>query len=193
MSFIHFAYADEELESDSQIRIKYFKPLYIGKHVDPQNQTTNLLLFNIQKELAEIFISRLYSSSVPTSNGDQIENHYSIKTQFLEYHYQKYQGNPVDYLHFVNWILGFAAESGIFPDSISKIQAYRYVQQAKANKGPIAIPENSVVFTVKLPPSLIERVRNFASFKGISISRVVRVALEDFLAKKDHVQKTEAG
>jgi predicted DNA binding CopG/RHH family protein len=76
---------------------------------------------------------------------------------------------------------------------VSKIQAYRYVQQAKANKGPIAIPETSVVFTVKLPPSLIERVRNFASFKGISISRVVRVALEDFLAKKDHGQKTEAG
>ena len=75
---------------------------------------------------------------------------------------------------------------------VSKIQAYRYVQQAKANKGPIAIPETSVVFTVKLPPSLIKRVRNFASFKGISISKVVRTALEDFLSKKDHGQRTEA-
>jgi hypothetical protein len=75
---------------------------------------------------------------------------------------------------------------------VSKIQAYRYVQQAKANKGPIAIPEPSIVFTVKLPPSLINRVRSFASFTGISISKVVRVALEDFLAKKDHGQRTEA-
>ena len=75
---------------------------------------------------------------------------------------------------------------------VSKIQAYRYVQQAKANKGPVAIPETSVVFTVKLSPSLIDRVRNFASFKGISISKVVKTALEDFLSKKDHGQKTEA-
>ena len=75
---------------------------------------------------------------------------------------------------------------------VSKIQAYRYVQQAKANKGPIAIPETSVVFTVKLPPSLIERVRNFANFKGISISKVVSTALEDFLSKQDYGQKTEA-
>jgi predicted DNA binding CopG/RHH family protein len=75
---------------------------------------------------------------------------------------------------------------------VSKIQAYRYVQQAKANKGLVAIPETSVVFTVKLPPSLIGRVRNFASFKGMSISKVVRTALEDFLLKKDHGQRTEA-
>ena len=74
---------------------------------------------------------------------------------------------------------------------VSKIQAYRYVQQAKANKGPVAIPETSVVFTVKLPPSLIKRVRNFASIKRVSISKVVRTALEDFLAKKDHSQRTE--
>src|SRR4030042_2101235 len=76
---------------------------------------------------------------------------------------------------------------------VSKIQAYRYIQQAKANKEHIAIPESSVVFTVKLPPGLIRRVRNFASFKGMYISKVVRTALEDFLAKKDHGQKTKAG
>ena len=76
---------------------------------------------------------------------------------------------------------------------LSKIQAYRYVQQAKSNKEPMVVPETTIVFTVKLPPSLINRVRNFVSFKGISISKVVRVALEDFLAKKDHGQRTEAG
>jgi len=76
---------------------------------------------------------------------------------------------------------------------VSKIQAYRYVQQAKSNKEPMVVPEATIVFTVKLPPSLINRVRSFASFKGISISKVVRVALEDFLAQKDHGQRTEAG
>ena len=75
---------------------------------------------------------------------------------------------------------------------VSKIQAYRYVRQAKANKGPIAIPETSIVFTVKLPPSLIERIRTFARFKGMSISKVVRTALEDFLSKKDYGQRTKA-
>ena len=74
---------------------------------------------------------------------------------------------------------------------VSQIQAYRYVQQAKANNGKIAIPEDSVVFTVKLPPSLIDRVKKFASFKGMAISKVVRTALEGFLAKNDHGKKGE--
>ncbi len=74
---------------------------------------------------------------------------------------------------------------------VSKIQAYRYVQQAKSNKEPMAVPETSIVFTVKLPPSLINQIRNFANFKGMSISRVVRTALEDFLAKMDHGQRTK--
>ena len=74
---------------------------------------------------------------------------------------------------------------------VSQIQAYRYVQQAKTNNGEIAIPEDSVVFTVKQPPSLINRVKKFAGFKGMSISKVVRTALEEFLAKKDHGKKGE--
>ena len=74
---------------------------------------------------------------------------------------------------------------------VSQIQAYRYVQQAKANNGKVAIPEDSVVFTVKLPPSLIGRIKKFASFKDMSISKVVRTALEVFLAKKDHGKKGE--
>jgi len=74
---------------------------------------------------------------------------------------------------------------------VSKIQAYRYVQRAKANKQRIAIPETSVVFTVKLPLSLIKRIKRFARSKGMSIGKVVRAALEDFLAKKDHGQTKE--
>ena len=74
---------------------------------------------------------------------------------------------------------------------ISQIQAYRYVRQAKENNRKVAIPEVSVVFTVKLPPSLINWVKKFAGFKGTLISKVVRTALEEFLAKKDHGKKGE--
>ncbi len=74
---------------------------------------------------------------------------------------------------------------------ISQIQAYRYIQQAKENNGQVAIPEVSVVFTVKQPPSLINRVKRFAKSKEMSISKVVRAALEEFLAKKDHGKKGE--
>jgi len=74
---------------------------------------------------------------------------------------------------------------------VSQIQAYRYVQQAKQNKGMIAIPEVSAVFTVKLPLTLINRIKKFAKSQGLSISKVVRTALEEFLAKKDHGKKGE--
>ena len=74
---------------------------------------------------------------------------------------------------------------------VSQIQAYRYVQQAKANNGKIAIPEHSVVFTVKLPPSVINGIKKFAGFKGMSISKAVHIALEEFLARKDHGKKGE--
>jgi hypothetical protein len=74
---------------------------------------------------------------------------------------------------------------------VSQIQAYRYVQQAKENNGKMAVPEASVVFTVKQPPSLINRIKKFARSKGVSISNVVRTALEEFLANKDHGKKGE--
>ncbi len=74
----------------------------------------------------------------------------------------------------------------------SKVQAYRYLKQAKQNQQKIPVPESSVVFTVKLPPSLIKRVKTFAASNGMSISKVVRLALEDFLAKTDHGQRKEA-
>ncbi len=74
---------------------------------------------------------------------------------------------------------------------VSQIQAYRYVQQAKDQKEQLPIPEKTVVFTVKQPPSLIGRVRSFAISQGLSISKVVREALEEFLAGKDHGKKGE--
>jgi predicted DNA-binding transcriptional regulator YafY len=67
--------------------------------------------------------------------------------------------------------------------SISPRQAYRYVQQAQRLKEPVAVTESKLAFTVKLPRSLIQRVRLYASVKRISISEVVTRALLAFLPR----------
>ena len=72
---------------------------------------------------------------------------------------------------------------------VSINQAYRYIQLAREINVKMAIPESSVVFTVKLPPTLIRRIKKLSGSKGLSISKVVHTALEEFLAKKDHVKK----
>jgi hypothetical protein len=61
--------------------------------------------------------------------------------------------------------------------SISSRQAYRYLQQAQRLKQPVPVSEPKLAFTVKLPHSLIQRVRLYASVKRISISEVVSRAL----------------
>ena len=61
--------------------------------------------------------------------------------------------------------------------SISPRQAYRYLQQAQRLKEPLTVSESKLAFTVKLPASLIQRVRLYASVKNLSISEVVSRAL----------------
>ena len=61
--------------------------------------------------------------------------------------------------------------------SISARQAYRYLQQAQRLKEPLTVSEPKLAFTVKLPTSLIQRVRLYASVKNLSISDVVSRAL----------------
>ena len=61
--------------------------------------------------------------------------------------------------------------------SISPRQAYRYLEQTRRLKGPVSQGEAKLAFTMKLPTSLIERVRKYAAIKGLSISEVVSRAL----------------
>jgi hypothetical protein len=61
--------------------------------------------------------------------------------------------------------------------SISPRQAYRYLEQAQGLKKPVPPSEAKLAFTVKLPHSLIRRVRTFAAAKRLSISEVVSRAL----------------
>jgi predicted transcriptional regulator len=47
------------------------------------------------------------------------------------------------------------------------------------------VPQDTVVFTVKLPAGLAGRVRAHARQAGLAISAVVTQALEEFLARDD--------
>jgi len=66
---------------------------------------------------------------------------------------------------------------------LSARQAYRYLQQAQKTTKPLAVPEPKAVFTVKLPTSLIQRVRQIARRHRQPISDLVNQALEDWLTK----------
>jgi predicted DNA binding CopG/RHH family protein len=66
---------------------------------------------------------------------------------------------------------------------LSARQAYRYLQHAQRVTKPLALPEPKAVFTVKLPPRLIQRVRRRARARGQPISEVVTEALQEFLTK----------
>jgi len=61
--------------------------------------------------------------------------------------------------------------------AISPRQAYRYVQQAQQLTAPVPVGEAKQPFTVKLPGSLIRRVRLYAAATGTSLSEVVSRAL----------------
>jgi len=67
--------------------------------------------------------------------------------------------------------------------AISPRQAYRYLQQAQRLKKPVPVSEAKRAFTVKLSHSLIQRVRQYATARGLSISEVVSQALLALLAR----------
>lgn len=67
--------------------------------------------------------------------------------------------------------------------AISPRQAYRYLQQAERLTAPVPIGEAKQAFTVKLPPSLIRRMRVYATATGASLSEVVSRALLAFLRR----------
>jgi predicted DNA-binding transcriptional regulator YafY len=61
--------------------------------------------------------------------------------------------------------------------SISLRQAHRYIHQAQQLKQPIPVSEGKLAFTVKLPRSLIQRVRLYARAGKLPVSEVVTGAL----------------
>ena len=69
-------------------------------------------------------------------------------------------------------------------------QGRRYAEQA-ARAGRAEVPQDTVVFTVKLPAGLAARVRAHARQAGLAISAVAAQALEDYLARgqKNHPRR----
>jgi hypothetical protein len=66
--------------------------------------------------------------------------------------------------------------------AISTRQAYRYLEQARSLKSPVAIGDEKVAFTVKLPRSLVRQVREYARARRLSLSDLVGRALRKLLA-----------
>jgi Ribbon-helix-helix protein, copG family len=64
----------------------------------------------------------------------------------------------------------------------SERQARRYVSQAAAS-GRVPVPDEAVVFTVRLPARLAGAVREHARASGRTVSSVVAQALEEFLGR----------
>src|SRR6202035_3221737 len=83
-------------------------------------------------------------------------------------------------------------EAGVPAAEAARVLAGRVgvsVRQGRADGGPAGAagrvegPEESVVFTVKLPAALAGRVRAHARASGTTISAVVARALTEFLAR----------
>jgi predicted DNA-binding transcriptional regulator YafY len=65
---------------------------------------------------------------------------------------------------------------------VSERQARRYVDAAR-ERGAVAVPEPTVVFTVRLPAGLVDRLRDHARASRATLSSVVAAALEAWLQR----------
>ena len=77
-----------------------------------------------------------------------------------------------------NAVRGLQAEFGL-----SERQARRYVNEALARPGGVIVPERSVVFTVRLAPSLIAGLRERADSRGLTVSATVAEAVGLYLGQ----------
>ncbi len=89
----------------------------------------------------------------------------------------------------VNDAAEFLAEGRSVPESIQSLaqrhsisprQARRYVVRAQ-DSGAVEVPGPKQVFTVKLPQSLVRRLREYAQVRRTTLSALVARALEEFL------------
>ena len=72
---------------------------------------------------------------------------------------------------------------------VSRRQAYRYVEEALRIKRTVPVPERKVVFTVKVPESLVSLIRHVANATGESLSSIVTQALNAFLKRRGYGRK----
>ena len=77
-------------------------------------------------------------------------------------------------------VRGLQAEYGL-----SERQGRRYVNEALARPEGVAVPERTVVFTVRLAPSLIAGLREHALASGVSLSAAAAAAVGAYLDQAD--------
>jgi len=76
--------------------------------------------------------------------------------------------------------------------ALSERQARRYVNVARERPGGVAVPERTAVFTVRLAPSLIARLRRHARSRGQTLSAATADAVRCYLdqARERHGGET---
>src|ERR1700682_60058 len=67
--------------------------------------------------------------------------------------------------------------------NISKRQAYRYLQMAQEMRAPMPIGDAKIPFTVKLSQSLVQRLHQYATATGLTLSEIVSRALMTVLPR----------
>jgi hypothetical protein len=67
---------------------------------------------------------------------------------------------------------------------LSRRQAYRYLELARAGAPARSAAESSLTITLKMPESLARSLRTHATEHGVTTSEVVRQAVAAFLAAK---------
>jgi predicted DNA-binding transcriptional regulator YafY len=70
-----------------------------------------------------------------------------------------------------------AAEQLAQACSMSRRQAYRYLEQAQRLKRPVPVGDAKVSFTVNLSRTLVESLRTYASSTGLTLSEIVSRAV----------------
>jgi len=69
--------------------------------------------------------------------------------------------------------------------TMSRRQAYRYIEEAQAIGRQVPVTEPTVAVTFKLAPSLVDAIRARAAAEGTTISATVGRALRAFLGQAD--------
>jgi predicted DNA-binding transcriptional regulator YafY len=80
--------------------------------------------------------------------------------------------------------LSGAAEQMARDCAISVRQAYRYLAEARRLTAPVAVGDEKVAFTVKLPRGLVRQVRDYARARRLSLSELVGRALRRLLTRR---------
>lgn len=65
--------------------------------------------------------------------------------------------------------------------TLSRRQAYRYLQEAAAIGHPIPIAEPSVPITLKIPGSVVRDLRSYSAASGLTLGEIVARAISTFL------------